>query len=248
MILPIRDHNPSGRRPIVTWALIAINIIIFILYFPIMNNHAALASFWNTWAMIPAEITTGIDFYTVVTSMFLHGGFLHLAGNMLFLWIFGDNIEDQMGHAPFLLFYLLSGLGAAGVHILSNPTSPVPTVGASGAIAGLMGAYLLLYPKARVDVLIVFFIFIRIIALPAWVVLAVWMAFQMFGGFSIPTTGGGVAYWAHIGGFVAGAVMAIPLWLRLGAGQFWHKSGYHPPHAPTFETRISPIPTVRRRR
>ena len=247
-MFPIRDHNPSGNRPYVTWILIAINIVVFALYVPILNNDAALSSLWNNWAMIPAEVTAGMDYHTAITSMFLHSGFMHIAGNMLFLYIFGDNVEDAMGHLPFLGFYIVSGLGADVFHIMSDPNSPIPTVGASGAIAGVMGAYLLLYPKAKVDVVLILFIFFKIFKWPAWVVLAGWMAMQMFGGLSTAAAGGGVAYWAHIGGFIVGAALAVPLWLRLGGQDFWSKSQYHPPHKPTFEERSTTVPIVRRRK
>ncbi|MHA3914967.1 rhomboid family intramembrane serine protease [Halovulum sp. GXIMD14793] len=198
--------------------------------------------------MIPAMVTQQGDYQSVLTSMFLHGGFMHLAGNMLFLWIFGDNLEDSFGHIWFLIFYLLSGLGAAAAHIVADPTSTVPTVGASGAIAGVMGGYLLLFPKARVDVLLVLGFFWRLIALPAWVVLGVWFGLQVFSGASqVGVGGGGVAYWAHVGGFVAGVAMVVPYFLRQGGGQFWIRVDGHPPHPPTFEG-VSSIPVVRRRR
>jgi membrane associated rhomboid family serine protease len=246
-MFPIRDHNPSKNRPFVTWVLIAINIAVFAISFPIMSNDAALASFWNSWAMIPAEVTSGIDYHTALTSMFLHGGLLHIAGNMLFLWIFGDNVEDAMGHVPFLIFYILSGFGAGAFHVLSDPSSGIPMVGASGAIAGVMGAYLLLYPKAKVDVILILFVFFKIFKWPAWIVLGAWMALQTFSGLAFNTESG-VAYWAHIGGFIVGVIMAVPLWLRLGGQDYWHKTDFHPPHAPTFETRTSTIPIVRRNR
>ena len=247
-MFPIRDHNPSGRRPYVTYALIAVNFFVFAMYYPIMNDDVALSSLWGHWALIPARVSEGVDIHTALTSMFLHAGLMHIGGNMLFLWIFGDNVEDAMGHLPFLLFYLASGLGADVFHVLSDPNSGVPTVGASGAIAGVLGAYLLLYPKAKVDVIFIFIIFYKIFKWPAWVVLGIWMALQIFGGASVSGTEGGVAYWAHIGGFIAGIVLAIPLWVRLGGTKFWQESHLHPPHAPTFATRTSTIPTVRRRR
>jgi membrane associated rhomboid family serine protease len=246
-MFPIRDHNPSRNRPFVTWILIAINIIVFAVSFPIMANDAALASFWNNWAMIPAEVTSGIDYHTALTSMFLHGGLMHIAGNMLFLWIFGDNVEDAMGHIPFLIFYILSGFGAGAFHVLSDPSSGIPMVGASGAIAGVMGAYLLLYPKAKVDVVLILVIFFKIFKWPAWIVLGAWMAIQTFSGLAL-NEGSGVAYWAHIGGFIVGMIMAVPLWLRLGGKSYWHQTDYHPPHKPTFETRSTTIPIVRRNR
>jgi membrane associated rhomboid family serine protease len=246
-MFPIRDHNPSGRRPYVTLGLIAINIIVFIGYLPIMVNEAALASFFDNWAMIPAEITSGMEYHTALTSMFLHGGLLHLAGNMLFLWIFGDNVEDAMGHVPFLLFYLASGFGAAAFHVLSAPASGVPMVGASGAIAGVMGAYLLLYPKAKVDVVLILLVFFKVFKWPAWIVLGAWMVIQTFSGLAMNASGG-VAYWAHIGGFIVGIALTVPLWLRLGGTAYWQQTDFRPPHAPTFETRTSTIPIVRRRR
>ena len=152
-MFPIRDHNPSERTPYVTYALLAANILIFISYWPLQTNYPEhLGAFWDAWAMRPVEITRGIDLHTLVTSMFLHGGWMHLAGNMLFLYIFGDNLEDQLGHVPFLLFYLACGVLADLGQIIADPDSPIPNVGASGAIAGVMGGYLLLFPKAKVDI------------------------------------------------------------------------------------------------
>ena len=233
-MFPFRDHNPSRKTPYVNWALIAINIIVFLLYIPILNNDIALSSFFDEWAMVPAEIASGTEYHTALTSMFLHGGYMHLIGNMVFLWIYGDNVEDAMGHVAYLVFYLVAGFGADAIHILSDTSSLIPTVGASGAIAGVMGAYLLLYPKARIDIFLILVVFFKVFTLPAFVVLLVWMGIQVFGGFSAPTVGGGVAYWAHIGGFVVGLLLAIPLWLRLGGINFWRTHDYHPPHEPTF--------------
>ena len=233
-MFPFRDHNPSRKTPYVNWALIAINSIVFLLYIPILNNDLALSSFFDEWAMVPAEIASGTEYHTALTSMFLHGGYMHLIGNMVFLWIYGDNVEDAMGHVAYLVFYLVAGFGADAIHILSDTSSMIPTVGASGAIAGVMGAYLLLYPKARIDIFLILVVFFKVFTLPAFVVLLVWMGIQVFGGFSAPTVGGGVAYWAHIGGFVVGLLLAIPLWLRLGGINFWRTHDYHPPHEPTF--------------
>ena len=233
-MFPFRDHNPSRNKPYVNWALIAINIIVFLSYIPILNNDVALSEFFDNWAMVPAEITSGTELHTALTSMFLHGGYMHLIGNMLFLWIFGDNVEDAMGNIPYLIFYMVAGFGADAIHIFSDANSMIPTVGASGAIAGVMGAYLLLYPKARVDVLLILFIIFKVFTLPAFVVLLAWMALQVFGGFAEPTMGGGVAYWAHIGGFVVGLLLTLPLWLKLGGIKFWRNHDYHPPHKPTF--------------
>jgi rhomboid family protein len=222
------------------------NIFVFALYFPMMDGPS-IASFFHNWAMIPANITAGNHYYTALTSMFLHGGIMHLAGNMLFLWIFGDNVEDAMGHIPYLIFYLICGIGAGALHIWFNPYSNMPMVGASGAISGVLGAYLLLYPKARVDVALVLIIIVRMFTWPAWVVLSAWMAFQIFGGLLSASTGGGIAYWAHIGGFIVGIVLTFPLWLYLGGPAFWQKCDFRPPNEPTFATRVSTIPIVRRK-
>jgi membrane associated rhomboid family serine protease len=248
-MFPIRDHNPSNRIPFVTYVLMAINIVVFLSYWPVMTDGRQLAAFFDTWAMRPVEISNGIELYTVVTSMFLHGGWMHLIGNMLFLWIFGDNMEDEMGHGGFLLFYMVSGVGAALAHVAAAPYSPVPTVGASGAIAGVMGGYLLLFPKARVDVLVIIFFFIRIFPIPAWVMLGLWFALQLFNGVGADMNGGGVAYWAHAGGFVIGLVLALPLFLRLGGPAFWARTEGHPPHPEAkYALQRSSVPKVGRRR
>lgn len=247
-MFPIRDHNPSGRIPYVTYALIAANILIFFGYFTLFNDARAINAVFNTWAMTPAYLSQGQGWATLVTSMFLHGGWMHLGGNMLFLWIYGDNMEDEMGHLPYLLFYLGAGLAAGLIHYLSAPYSDVPTVGASGAIAGVMGGYLLMFPKARVDILLFLVVFIRIFPIPAWIVLMVWFGMQFIGGIGADPETGGVAYWAHIGGFVAGALMTLPLWLRAGGTGFWRRTDYHPPHPEARYTTVqSRIPKVRRK-
>jgi membrane associated rhomboid family serine protease len=140
-MFPIRDHNPSERTPYVTYALIAINVIVFLTYLPMLGDEARLGAFFLRWALIPARLAAGEGYATLVTSMFLHGGLLHLAGNMLFLWIFGDNLEDAFGHLKFLGFYLAGGIAATLAQVLSAPNSTVPMVGASGAIAAVMGGY-----------------------------------------------------------------------------------------------------------
>ncbi|MBV1865256.1 MAG: rhomboid family intramembrane serine protease [Rhodobacteraceae bacterium] len=249
-MFPIRDHNPSRRTPYVTWGLIAANIVVFALYYPLMSDDYLLAVFWQEWAMIPEKVSGGHRTYTLLTSMFLHGGFIHLASNMLFLWIFGDNMEDSFGHLPFLAFYLVCGVAADLLQVLPNPSSAIPVVGASGAIAGVLGGYLLLFPKARVDVILIFIIFFKIFTLRAWIVLGFWFGLQLFNSMgSIDSTEGGVAYWAHTGGFLAGALLAIPYWLRQGGTEFWAKTHGHPPHEPTeIPERVIHIPLVRRRR
>jgi membrane associated rhomboid family serine protease len=242
-MFPLRDHNPSGITPYVTTALIAVNVAVFVLTLPLYAEPGRLMAWFDDWALVPAES----DPATYLTSMFLHGGFLHLAGNMLFLWIFGDNLEDRMGHGGFLAFYLASGLAAGFAHTLSAPGSPVPTVGASGAIAGVMGGYLLLFPRARVDVLFIFIVIFRVLPVPAWVMLGIWFALQLANGSGTAADEAGVAYWAHAGGFVIGVVFALPVWLRNGGPAFWRRTAGHPPH-PGSAWRQSPIPAVRRRR
>ena len=244
-MFPIRDHNPSGRRPFVTWLLIAANVVIFLVFNLIMDERQ-LAYFFYDWGFVPAFVSEGLSLHGIFSHMFLHGGWMHLLGNMLFLFIFGDNMEDEMGHVGFALFYLLAGLAAVVLQYGADPVSEIPMVGASGAIAGVMGGYLLLFPKARVDVLIIIVVFFRIFPVPAWIVLGVWFALQLFNGAITPTEGGGVAYWAHTGGFVAGVVMTLPLWLRLGGFGFWNRTHGAPPH-PEARYEVSRVPQVPRR-
>lgn len=245
-MFPIRDHNPSGRTPYVTIALIAVNVLIFLWYFLTMSEYQIGEFFWN-WGLIPARFLSGDGVQTIVTSMFLHAGWLHLIGNMLFLWIYGDNLEEQMGQLGFLAFYLAAGLAAALAQVLPDPGSIIPMVGASGAIAGVMGGYLLLFPRAKVDVLFIFVIFFRIFAIPAWIVLGIWFGLQIFSGLNTPSESGGVAYWAHAGGFIAGLVLTLPVWLRRGARDYWQATDGKPPHPETQFPR-SNIPLVPRRR
>lgn len=248
-MFPIRDHNPSEKTPYVTFALIALNVAVFLYELAFIQTDRAQWNFYFDYAFFPALVSEGQGLTGMVTHMFLHGGFMHLAGNMLFLWVFGDNMEEELGHVGFLLFYLAAGLAAALLQYLPDPTSRVPMVGASGAIAGVMGGYLLLFPKARVDVFIFFVIIIRIIPIPAWIVLGVWFGLQFFNGISADLSGGGVAYWAHVGGFVAGFAMTLPLWLRRGAQRYWDRTEGHPPHPEThYDINESRIPRVRRRK
>ncbi len=244
-MLPIRDHNPSRRTPYVTYLLIAINVVVFIWQYGALQDVQSSNQFLYDYAFWPALFEQGGGKTGFFTHMFLHGGFMHLAGNMLFLWIFGDNMEDEMGHAPFALFYIASGFAAAYIQYLPNPGSTIPMVGASGAIAGVMGGYLLLFPKARVDIFIFFIVFFRILPIPSFIVLGIWMALQVFNGIGSDLNGGGTAYWAHVGGFVAGFLLTIPLWLRRGAIQFWDRTHGHPPH-PETHYPTSNIPLVRR--
>ncbi|QUJ78004.1 rhomboid family intramembrane serine protease [Sulfitobacter albidus] len=246
-MFPIRDHNPSGRVPYVTYALLALNIGIFLISLPISDNERALAQFYYDWALLPRRVMEGDGLGGLFTSMFLHGGWLHLAGNMLFLWIFGDNVEDEMGHLRFAGFYTVAGIAAGLVHVVSDPASYVPTVGASGAIAGVMGAYLLLFPKAKVDILIIFIVFFRIFPIPAWIMLALWFGMQFVGGLSSVQGTGGVAYWAHAGGFIAGLMLCVPLWLARGGPRFWRVNDGHPPHPEATYALPSSLPKVKRK-
>mgnify|MGYP002376135297 CR=1 FL=1 len=246
-MFPIRDHNPSGSTPYVTYALMALNIGVFLSYVGLMADERAIGAFYYSYALLPARLSEGEGYLGLITSMFLHGGWMHLAGNMLFLFIFGDNVEDEMGHLRYLMFYLACGIAAGLGQVYTEPTSWIPMVGASGAIAGVMGAYLLLFPRAKVDILLIFIIFFRIFVIPAWIVLMVWFAMQFIGGIGATPGTGGVAYWAHAGGFAAGLLLALPLWLRRGGPAFWRRTHGHPPHAPASMPVQSRIPKVRRK-
>ena len=209
-MIPIRDQIPTRSVPFVNYLLIAANILVFIFQWLAGSQQEALV--WQ-FALIPSQVTAGLDLgdiSDIFTSMFMHGGLAHIAGNMLYLWIFGDNVEDAMGHGKYLLFYLTGGVVASLAHILTNPASQIPTVGASGAIAAVLGAYLILYPQSRVQTIIPLGYFMRLTLLPASIVLGMWFILQLFSGF-LSLGGpdvGGVAFWAHIGGFVAGVVLA----------------------------------------
>jgi membrane associated rhomboid family serine protease len=247
-MLPLRDHNPSKRTPFVTYGLIAANVLIFLSYLPLFENERQLMLFYLEWGVVPARLSAGEGWSGILTSQFLHGGWLHLAGNMLFLWIFGDNMEEEWGHLRFLGFYLASGAAAAGLQYAAAPESMVPMVGASGAIAGVLGGYLLLFPRARVDVLFYFLVFFRIIPLPAWAILGAWFGLQVFGGVVSVADQGGVAYWAHAGGFAAGLAMTLPIWAARGGPGFWRRTSGAPPH-PEARYRLvkTSVPRVRRR-
>ncbi len=231
-MFPLRDENPTEITPWLTFALIGANVAAWL----VLQGAGAGEAFHGSlcrWGMIPGELTGaiadgtlierggfrcragGATWSTVLSSMFMHGNWGHLILNMWFLWVFGNNIEDALGHGGFLLFYLAAGVLGAAAHVASASASAVPTVGASGAISGVMGAYIVLYPRVRVDTLFVFFIFIRVIPLPAYVMLGYWAFLQFLSGAmgAGAGSGGGVAVWAHVGGFVAGAAM---IWL-LGA-------------------------------
>lgn len=213
-MIPIRDDVRASTFSLVNYLLIAANILVFVYELSLGNR---LDGFIFQWAMVPAEVTTAPfqggpgnppTFATLFTSMFLHGGWEHLLGNMLFLWVFGDNVEDAMGRLRYLVFYLVSGLAAAAAQILVTPDSSLPSLGASGAISGVLGAYLVLYPRARVLTWVPVLIFL-VFRLPAVVFLGLWFFFQFVRGLAAvgDASMGGVAWWAHIGGFVAGLVL-----------------------------------------
>lgn len=241
-MFPIRDHNPSETTPYVTIGLIFVNVVMFLLTMPWGGGMEGL---WEDLALYPVAVTNGAHLWGLVTHMFLHAGLLHIAGNMLFLWIFGDNLEDQMGHIGFLAFYLACGLAAAGFQIAADPSEGIPMVGASGAIAGVMGGYLLLFPKAKVDVVAIIIILIKVFTIPAWVMLAVWFGVQVFSGYAMHGGEAGVAYWAHAGGFAAGLVLTLPLFFRRGGTAFWAVTRGRPPHLP-LDYAPTRIPQVRR--
>ena len=249
-MFPFRDHNPSSQTPLVTWALIVLNVAIHLWQAATFQTELQVYALYDSYAMVPAEVSVGQDLLALVTSTFLHGGWMHLIGNMLFLHVFGDNLVDALGRFGFLLFYLVGGVGAGLCQWAADPLSGIPTVGASGAIAAVMGGYLLLFPKARVDVLIFIIFIIRIIPIPAWIVLAIWFVFQILGGFEANADMGGVAYWAHVGGFAIGFVMMVPAWLKRGGAGWWSRTEGHPPHADAAYESLTPtrVPVVRRRR
>ena len=227
-MFPFRDHNPSDCTPYVVYLLIAANVLVYLTTLEARLDERLLYGHYDSWALFPARVTEGYGYHGLLTSVFVHGGLLHLAGNMLFLWIFGDNLEDQLGHGGFLLFYIACGVGASLIQVMTEPASQVPVVGASGAIAGIMGGYLLLFPKARIDILLILIVFIRVISVPAWVMLGFWAAIQFFGLLESGDGVGGVAYGAHAGGFVVGLVLTIPRWLSLGGTGFWKQTHGRP--------------------
>jgi membrane associated rhomboid family serine protease len=232
-MIPLSDENPTLRPPYMTLGILAAMFASWIVLQGAGFDDIALATSVCNLGMVPAELTGGapvgtgvpigpglacvvdherINWLTPLLSLFLHGSWGHILGNALFFWVFGNNVEDVMGRGRFLVFYLVCGLAASAAHVLVDPASPVPTVGASGAISGVMGAYLLLFPKVRVRMFFWFVIFFRIFAIPAWAVLAWWFVTQLIGGLPDiispnPELAGGVAFWAHVGGFVAGLAL-----------------------------------------
>lgn len=226
-MFPIRDDNPHFITPYATFAIIAANVAAWI-FLQGLGTEPALSASVCQLGLIPGELLQIVEpgtrlqisasaycelgassnWHTLLTSMFMHGSWLHIIGNMWFMWIFGNNVEDSMGHVRFVVFYLLSGLAAAAAQILADPGSSVPMVGASGAIGGVMGAYILLYPRVHVHMLVFLGFFITTVAVPAYLMLGYWLLIQVFSGLaSTGAQGGGVAFWAHVGGFAAGALL-----------------------------------------
>lgn len=231
-MIPLGDRNPTRRSPIVTRTLIAACVAVFgaELLIGAQGGDAALEAFFREWGAIPAEVSAAIRagdlasqaMVGLVASVFLHGGWLHLVGNMLYLWIFGNNVEDRLGHGPFLVFYLAGGVVAALAQVWIDPTSEIPLVGASGAIAAALGAYLVLYPGARIVSLVFLGFFVQLAEVPALIVLGLWFGLQLLNGaasLDAETAQGGVAFFAHIGGFVMGLVVGVLLRATGGGGR-----------------------------
>lgn len=235
-MVPLRDRNPTILTPLVTYTIVGINVLVFL--YQLTLTPVGLQDFFETWAVIPSQLSAALggqmtdpsrppEWITLITAQFLHGGFFHIAGNMLFLWVFGNNVEDRLGHIRFLIFYLSCGVLASLVQWYFDPGSSIPSLGASGAIAGVLGAYILRFPKAQVLTLIPLGFFWPTLELPAWVFLGFWFVQQAFYGVislgvrsNIGMESGGIAYWAHAGGFVVGAVLG-PIF-----GLFWERSPY----------------------
>ena len=217
-MIPLRDENPSSTVPFVNTALILVNISVFIHQNFLLPGGAE--PLFSRLGCIPYEFTHFVDInppalvpipLTILTAMFMHGGWIHLLSNMLYLWIFGDNIEDTLGHFKYLIFYIVCGAAASLFHIFTNLNSQIPTIGASGAIAGVMGAYMFLFPRARIRTLLILVIFIQVVRIPAIIMLGYWILIQVLSGFAEfgSGTGSGIAWFAHIGGFIAGFFLIV---------------------------------------
>lgn len=242
-MFPIRDDNPTHRFSIVTYGLIGLNLLSW-WGLQGLGRDPTLAASVCRWGAIPAELLATLPLGTEVplgpgavcaldtigsgawpsalSSMFMHGGWFHLLGNLWFLYVFGDNVEDTMGRGRFVVFYLVCGLAATAAQAFAHPESAVPMVGASGAIGGVMGGYAVLFPRVRVHVLLILVVFVSRIVLPAWVMLGYWFALQILGGLISPTatSGGGVAFWAHMGGFLAGVLLVLVFRRRRSTSRF----------------------------
>jgi len=225
-VIPLKDDIRSQGRPIVNYSIIGLNCLVFLYQYLITDPQW----FIMKYGTIPYEIVHGIDLppfssfpvhFNLIFSMFIHGGFLHIAGNMLFLWVFGDNVEDAFGKWRYIIFYIISGICGSLLHILVGANSKIPAVGASGAISGVLGAYAILYPRARVLALVPVFYFLRIMYLPAFAFIGIWFFYQLIYAASSGVAGGGVAWFAHIGGFIAGIVMGSTIKRRRRRWDFY---------------------------
>jgi membrane associated rhomboid family serine protease len=210
-MIPVRDEIPTRETPVVNYVLIALNVLVFV--WMVFLPEATLEAVFTRFAMTPSHFGDGVsmeDILTIFTSMFMHAGLAHIGGNMIYLWIFGDNVEDRLGHPPYLVFYLIGGVVASLTHLFTSWGSDIPTVGASGAISAVLGAYLVMFPGSKIATFVPLGFFYKLTMVPAAVVLGLWFVFQLFDG--VAALGGadvgGVAVWAHIGGFVAGVIMA----------------------------------------
>ena len=229
-MLPLKDDLPSRAAPVMTVSIVTMNVLVFLYQLSLqlgisleVDNppHAVetAQAFVLEFGLVPCRLTNLCAYpadqpsplFTVFSSMFLHGGFLHVLGNMLYLWIFGKSVEDTLSHTRFTVFYLLSGVVAAGAQVMANPGSEVPVIGASGAVSGVLGAYLILFPNARILTLVIFGFFWRLLGIPAVLILGFWIVLQILNGLSSSAEAGGVAWYAHIGGFFAGMVLLLPL-------------------------------------
>ncbi len=232
-MIPLKDRHPRSTAPAVNVLIIVINTLVFLFELTIPESRES--TFMMSYAMVPARVTHQLVAHRVplqvalepfLTSMFLHGGWMHLIGNMLFLWVFGNSVEDRLGHVSYFLFYLVCGFGAGLSHLMMNLGSNVPSLGASGAISGVLGAYIILFPRSRILTLVPLIVFWFTVDLPAFIILGYWFVIQFFSGLSslgMRGAGGGVAWWAHIGGFVIGLFLVriwpqrprpIPYWYR----------------------------------
>jgi membrane associated rhomboid family serine protease len=232
-VIPLHDDNPTRRLPAATVVLIAVNVAVFVFQLTLPRHGLTVEGFYLRAGLVPYEVVNRVDippdglvpiWATVFTSMFIHGGWLHIIFNMLYLWIFGNNVEDRMGRARFVAFYLLCGVAAAAAQVVVRPDSLVPMIGASGAVSGVLGAYVLLFPRAQVLTVITLVIFFPIVMVPAWVLLLAWFALNLLQAATTIGAETGVAYFAHVGGFAAGLVL---VWLfarrrpRLGGRAAW---------------------------
>jgi membrane associated rhomboid family serine protease len=235
-VLPIGDKNPTRTTPFVNYCLLALNIAVYVFERRIDATQGGSSWLVPGYGLVPSRIMNDVpgEAFTIFSSMFMHGGWLHLAGNMLFLYIFGDNVEDALGHFRYVLFYLLAGIGAAAAQVLTNPASPTPMVGASGAIAGVLAAYVVLYPSAPITVLLpppLLFFLGPFIMLPAWFVIGAWFGIQLWTGFG-PVSDletGGVAIMAHVGGFLTGLLLVRPFRGGRPREDHDHWRGWRPP-------------------